>query len=311
MPRQLRLEYEGAIYHLLSRGDRREDIYRDVADRDRFLATLAAACLKTGWQVHAYCLMRNHFHLVIETPRANLVSGMKWLLGTYTMRFNRRHSLSGHLFAGRYKSLLVDERTPDYLRAVCDYVHLNPARAGLIAVQEALESYPWSSYPAYLEPSRRPEWLRCDRLRGEHGLERESRSNRREFARRIEARRSEAPAAVDAGIRSGWRFGGEDFVARLLDRFEVQTGKSHRAVERSEAEEEKAQRIVHAGLAERDWGDEELRRLRKSDPDKVAIARQLRAETAVSLKWIAARLHMGSWTHVSNLLQGKSVKSED
>ncbi|MGI8955846.1 MAG: transposase [Chthoniobacterales bacterium] len=103
MPRQLRLEYEGAIYHLLSRGDRREDIYRDVADRDRFLATLAAACLKTDWQVHAYCLMRNHFHLVIETPRANLVSGMKWLLGTYTMRFNRRHALSGHLFAGRYK----------------------------------------------------------------------------------------------------------------------------------------------------------------------------------------------------------------
>jgi REP-associated tyrosine transposase len=106
MARQLRIQYEGAIYHLTSRGDRREDIFRDHLDRKSFLATLGAACQKSGWQVHAYCLMSNHFHLVVETPRANLVEGMKWLLGTYTMRFNRRHKLSGHLFAGRYKSLL-------------------------------------------------------------------------------------------------------------------------------------------------------------------------------------------------------------
>ena len=112
----------------MSRGDRREEIFRDDLDRKSFLQALGAACEKTGWQVHAYCLMGNHFHLVVETPRANLVEGMKWLLGTYTMRFNRRHKLSGHLFAGRYKSLLVDGATPGYLRTVCDYVHLNPAR---------------------------------------------------------------------------------------------------------------------------------------------------------------------------------------
>ena len=98
MPRQLRIQYEGAIYHLMSRGDRREEIFRDDLDRKDFLRTLGAACQKTGWQVHAYCLMSNHFHLVIETPRANLVEGMKWLLGAYTMRFNRRHKLNGHLF---------------------------------------------------------------------------------------------------------------------------------------------------------------------------------------------------------------------
>lgn len=311
MPRQLRLEYEGAIYHLLSRGDRREDIFRDEADRSSFLATMGAACTKTAWQVHAYCLMSNHFHLVIETPRPNLVSGMKWLLGTYTMRSNRRHGLSGHLFAGRYKSLLVDGRATDYLRAVCDYVHLNPARAGLIAAQEKLESYRWSSYPAYLKASCRPEWLRCDRLLGEHGLDMESRRNRLEFARRLEARRNDAALAVDEDIRRGWRFGGEDFVARLLDRLEAKTGEHHRAVERSETEEEKAQRIVRAALAELGWQDEELARKRKSDANKVALARQLRAETAVSLKWIAGRLQMGTWTHVSNLLRRKSVKSED
>jgi REP element-mobilizing transposase RayT len=94
MARQLRIQYKGAIYHVLNRGDRREEIF----------ASLGRTCGKTGWQVHAYCLMSNHFHLVVETPRANLIVGMKWLLGSYTMRFNRRQRLSGHLFAGRYKS---------------------------------------------------------------------------------------------------------------------------------------------------------------------------------------------------------------
>jgi putative transposase len=91
MPRQLRIQYEGAVYHLMSRGDRREEIFWDDLDRTSFLQRLGAACQKTGWQVHAYCLMNNHFHLVVETWRANLVEGMKWLLGTYAMRFNRRH----------------------------------------------------------------------------------------------------------------------------------------------------------------------------------------------------------------------------
>lgn len=85
-----------------------------------FLNCLAQTCLKTGWQVHAYCLMSNHFHLVLETPQPNLVVGMKWLLGTYTLRFNRRHRLSGHLFQGRYKAQPIDERTAGYLRAACD-----------------------------------------------------------------------------------------------------------------------------------------------------------------------------------------------
>ena len=147
MPRQLRIQYAGAIYHLLSRGDRRESIFIDDKDRRQFLATLGRGCLKTGWQVHAYCLMSNHFHLVIETPRPNLVEGMKWLLGTYTMRFNRRHRVSGHLFAGRYKSLLIDGAASDYLRIVCDYVHLNPVRAGPVRKQERLRKYRWRTDP--------------------------------------------------------------------------------------------------------------------------------------------------------------------
>ena len=131
----------------MNRGDRREAIFRDDEDRRTFCKTLAEACGRTGWQAHAWCLLGNHFHLVVETPRGNLVVGMKWLLGTYTQRFNRRHRVSGHLFQGRYKAQVIDAETLGYLRAACDYVHLNPARAGLVGAAEALESWPWSSYP--------------------------------------------------------------------------------------------------------------------------------------------------------------------
>ena len=173
MARKLRVEYPGALYHVMNRGDRRELIFLDAEDRKRFLSTLAEACAKTGWQVHAYCLMPNHFHLVVETPQGNLVAGMKWFLGTYTSRFNRRHKLFGHLFSGRYKSLIVDGSGSGYLRAVCDYVHMNPARAKLLKPEEPLRDYAWSSWPEYLRrPGRRPGWLRVDRLLGEYHISR-------------------------------------------------------------------------------------------------------------------------------------------
>jgi len=114
MARKLRLEYPGAIYHVMNRGDRPEAIFEDDADLERSVETLAAACLKTGWAVHAFCLMGNHFHLVVETPRANLVAGMQWFLSTNTARFNRRHRRFGHLFSGaeydRWNASLASQR---------------------------------------------------------------------------------------------------------------------------------------------------------------------------------------------------------
>ena len=118
MARKLRLEYAGAIYHVMNRGDRREPIFQDDPDRKRFVETLAECCAKTGWRVHAYVLMPNHFHLVMTTPQPNLVAGMKWFLGTYTARLNRRHKLVGRLFSGRYKSLVVDGTGNGYLKTV-------------------------------------------------------------------------------------------------------------------------------------------------------------------------------------------------
>jgi len=122
----------------MNHGDRRERIFMDDADRQRFVDTLGEACAKPGWQVHAYVLMPNHFHWVVETPLPNLVAGMKWLMGTYTSRFNRRHKLFGHLFSGRYRSMIVDGSGSGYLKSVGDYVHLNPARAKLVAADAPL-----------------------------------------------------------------------------------------------------------------------------------------------------------------------------
>src|SRR6266478_3562576 len=161
--------------HVMNRGDRREPIFRDDKDRDLFLQTVGEACVKTDWEVHAWCLMKNHFHLVVETPKPNLVEGMKWFLGTYTSRFNRRHGLFGHLFSGRCKALVVDGSGNGYLKSVCDYVHLNPVRARLLNSKEKLSDYRWSSYGEYLKSAgQRFPWLRVDRLFGEWGIPKDS-----------------------------------------------------------------------------------------------------------------------------------------
>ena len=114
--------------------------------------------------------MGNHFHLVVETPQGNLVAGMRWFLGTYTSRFNRRHKLFGHLFSGRYKALVVDGSGDGYLGTVCEYVHLNPVRATLVKAEQPLSAYRWSSYVEYLKAPRwRVGWLRVDQVFGEMG----------------------------------------------------------------------------------------------------------------------------------------------
>ena len=136
MPRRVRVEFEGALYHIMCRVDRREAIFLDDKDRESFLATLGELCERCGFVVHSYVLLSNHYHLLLETPAGNLVSGMKWFQGTYTARFNARHRLNGHLFAGRYKAVLVEREEPAYGRLVSDYIHLNPARARIVNASE-------------------------------------------------------------------------------------------------------------------------------------------------------------------------------
>jgi len=310
VPRKLRIEYPGAIYHLMNRGDRREPIFKDDEDRRLFLATLGECCGKTDWQVHAWCLMPNHFHLVVETPKANLVAGMKWFLGTYTARFNRRHKLFGHLFSGRYKALAVDGSGNGYLKTVCDYVHLNPARAKLLRVGESLKAFEWSSYPNYLKvPAKRPEWLRVNRLLGEHGIPKDSAVGRAQFEARMEQVRAAEDARGYRAIRRGWCFGEKAFRKELLEQVAERVGEYHYAEERQGSGEEKARGIVAAELRRLGWTAEDLKARRKGDAKKVRLAQRLRAETTMTLKWIAGELQMGTWTHVSNLLSKQRRKS--
>jgi len=303
MARKLRVEYPGAVYHVMNRGDRREPIFRDDADRQRFVNTLGEACGKTGWQVHALCLMPNHFHMVLETPRGNLVAGMKWFLGTYTGRFNRRHKLFGHLFSGRYKALIVDGSGNGYLKAVCDYVHLNPARAKLLRSEQALREYRWSSWPEYLlRPGQRWPWLRTDRLLGEYRIPKDSAAGRRELENAVEERRAGEAGADYRKLRRGWCWGAETFRKELLGQMKKQMGAEHYGAEREETVEVQAEGIVVEEMKRRRWGEKELGRRAKGDSGKVAMAVRLRAETTVTVKWIAKRLQMGAPGYVNHLL---------
>lgn len=159
MARPLRIEFSGALYHVTSRGDRREAIFEDDADRETFLEILGQVIEGWNWLCHAYCLMTNHYHLVIETPDANLSKGMRQLNGVYTQASNRRHQRSGHLFQGRYKAILVD--TDAYLLELTRYVVLNPLRAGMV---ENPGEWCWSSYRAMIGETPFPAWLATDGL---------------------------------------------------------------------------------------------------------------------------------------------------
>jgi len=307
VPRKLRLEYEGAIYHLMNRGDRKEPIFLDDQDRQRFVATLGEVCERTGWQVHAYCLMRNHFHLVVETPRPNLSAGMQWFLGTYTARFNRRHQVVGHLFSGRYKAVIVDGSGNGYLKAVCDYVHLNPVRANLLRAEEPLQLYPWSSYREYLQaPKLRPTWLKVERVLGEWGISEDSTAGRRRFKAAVEGRRykelGQEPEAWHA-LRRDWCLGSQGFRETRLEQVEVKRGDHHYGEELREAEQQKAERLLTEMLAKAGWKRQDLDRRPKGDRQKARMAARLRTETTVTWRWIAEHMAMGAWRTAANAVR--------
>ncbi|MHB8167389.1 MAG: REP-associated tyrosine transposase [Sulfuricella sp.] len=161
MSRPLRIEFVGALYHVTSRGDGRETIFIDDDDRYLFLGIILEIVRDCNWVIHAYCLMDNHYHLIIETPDGNLSKGMRQLNGVYTQRFNRRHGRVGHVFQGRYKAIFVEKDS--YLMELARYVVLNPVRARMV---HQAEEWPWSSYRATAGLCAAPPWLTTDWLLG-------------------------------------------------------------------------------------------------------------------------------------------------
>ena len=339
MPRQVRIEYEGAFYHVMARGNHRNRIFvsPDGADEELFLKTLGECCERTGFRVWAWVLMRNHYHLLIETPTANLVEGMGWLQNTYTRRFNVRHREWGRLFGDRYKSVLVESGGNDgdlYLRTLFDYIHLNPVRAGMIPTEAfgGLLDYPWTSLAKgyALSPKARESWLAVS-----EGLAlfqyNDRAADRKRFIERLEARMN-AEARDKCGLselegqtlqstlRKGWYWGGEAFKEALLERLDQVKGQQLPVAKdfRSSGQAKDhairdAERIIseaarHFGMES--GGQDDFAALPRGDLRRVALAWALSRKTSVRQSWIAERLSMRSPGNVSEQVRMFAKKPE-
>jgi len=209
MARAWRIEYEGAYYHLLSRGNERRDIFRADADRGLFLETLGEGCERFGIELFAYVLMPNHYHLLIRTRQANLSRAMHWFSGTYTRRFNNRQARSGHLFQGRFKSILVQNDA--YVMQLSCYIHRNPLRAGLV---QRLADYPWSSYSIYAYGQEPPDWLSTQLILSQFNAP----NPHRAYREKVQGYSQEEKRLWE-DFRHGFILGSKKFVASVRNRF--------------------------------------------------------------------------------------------
>jgi len=310
MPRALRYQYPGAVYHLMARGDGGKAVFETDEDRKGFLFRLGKLCESHGWRAHAWVLLSNHFHLLVETPEANLVTGMKLLLGTFSQGWNRRRMRRGHVFQGRYKSIPVNasDSDPYYFKIVADYIHLNPARAGLAGGKKGkLLGYRWSSLPSHARGNG-PDWLDTGRLLQAFELAGDGRG-RRAYVAWLEARAAREGGKIDEkamkALRRGWYLGEATFGDRLLDMLKKPSAKKSRASEAPKAHgEAEAGRLAGEALARLGLpaDPKELAKLRKGDKRKVLVACLLRQRTTAGNPWIAQQLVMGHSGSVSRLV---------
>lgn len=315
MARQIRFEYPGACYHVMARGDGGKDIFEDQQDHEIFLHFLSSTCDSHGWFVHAWVMMGNHFHLLLETPEANLVSGMRQLMGHFSQNWNYRRQQRGHVFQGRYKSIPVSgERASDasYFRIVADYIHLNPARAGLTGGDKGkLTEYRWSSLPNY-QRGKCPKWLRMERVLAAFSLDTKCRG-RAAYVDYLEKRALEAEGHVSEeamrALRRGWYLGEDSFKDKLTNLRDDTAGQLKRTnrsvstnISRKHTQHEAENIIKRCAEA---WGippsKKAMQNLKKADENKIKIAVILRRKTDVTNEWIADRLAMGDASRVSRL----------
>lgn len=209
MARPWRIEFEGALYHILSRGNQRQDIFLNDADRRLFLDTIGQMASRYDIDVYAYVLMGNHYHLLLKTHNANLSKAMQWFGTTYTRRFNIGHNTSGHLFQGRFKSFIVQNDA--YLTRLSYYIHRNPLRAGIV---QRLADYRWSSYPVYAYKKKSPKWLNTGLILSQFGIKDPHQAYRRKVQNYSGEERS-----LFEDLRYGLFLGTNSFANRLKKRF--------------------------------------------------------------------------------------------
>ena len=258
--------------------------------------------------------MSNHYHLLVETPEANLVAGMKWLQGTYTQRFHLAHGRNGHLFQGRYKALIVDPEEPEYFLRVSTYIHLNPFRAGLCGPgsSRALETYQWSSYPQYLKPQgKRPTWLEIRRVLESLEINGQERRERARYRRWIDDRmlyefdpkHAEEVRGQYKPLKRGWCLGSDSFRERVLDSLQGRPGENLRGNQRRDHGQHTAEVLLAAGLERLGLREADVLNRKSTDAEKQALAWLLTKHTTVTGQWVAQRLSMGHRVNASRAIR--------
>jgi REP element-mobilizing transposase RayT len=251
MARPIRLDYPRTLYHVLSRGNEKREIFHDDKDYLKFLDTLGKMVERFKVEIHAYVLMKNHYHLLLRTQEANLSRGVQWLGVSYSVWFNRRHQRSGHLFQGRFKSFLIENER--YFTAMCHYIHGNPLRAG---IAENLNDYRWSSYQAYADKRHHLPWLTTDLVLGMYG------GSRRRLIREQQSYfRKDTDLLRD--LRYGLYLGSEEFSKECINR-----------VGRERHREKPQYRLLLKGRNLRVLALEILERLGERTPDKILGSRK-------------------------------------
>ncbi len=301
MARKPRIEFAGAIYHVLNRGNYRKDLFDSAGAAQAFVDCLFQACERMGWRLHAYCVMRNHYHLALETPQGNLVDGIHWLQSTFGNRFNRFRGENGRAFQGRYRAIHVEPGL--HLARLVNYIHLNPVRAKIVSL-EMLSQFRWSSYRHFMRPpSERPPALACDDwLQAGGGLmdSAEGWHSYREHLAWLMADEGRQKAEAFDRMSQGWMHGGAEYQKTVADQFKQMTvaqdwgGGEIREMNRLEWSRLLARAMKALGQA-----PENIDAARKCEPWKIAIAAWLKEQTSVTNRWLTEQLKMGPADAVS------------
>jgi len=302
MPRKLRLEYAGAIYHVISRGNYRKDLFAGDESGAAFERALFETVERCGWELLAYVIMSNHYHLAVRTPEANLVTGMKWLQSTFATRFNRFTGARGQVFQGRYKSLVVGD--DQSLMGLMDYIHLNPVRAKMKRI-ENLEEYQLSSYAQFWQRKTGCVGLSREATLSYFGLPK-SKLGLRKYRERLKLTEEADPKKQAQLLKRycrGWFLGSASAKRELAKRVaEVNPLVGSEGANQQSLNEERWEQIVQAGMSRSGKVDSDLADEHKGAAWKVEIAKRLRRETTAGNGWIAERLAMGHRNHVSLLV---------
>lgn len=310
MARRSRVEYPGAIYHVINRGNYRSFIFETAGARRSFLECLDQCCTAQGWRVHAWVLMGNHYHLCVETPDANLVAGMKWLQSTFANRFNRFRKANGHVFQGRYKALLLDGEAAG---AVCHYIHLNPVRAKLVGSGE-LQNHEASSFHRLWYARKRRAYESFELCLEAAGGLKDTRSGRRFYRDYLAWLSEDDRERKRLGFESmcrGWIKGTKDFRKAVLDDLKDETTRLVTEAEAAEMREPRWERATSKLMESIGRNEADLIHSPKGIDWKVAMARFLRERYLAPNQWIAGRLHMGRVSTVQSLVSRHRAKKTD